>query len=246
MLLNLLATDNLVSYNIKVAKVFGLHSAIYIAELMNILEKANKKDKLVEDKYFVLDRKYITKRTTLDTEEQLAIDYKLAQLSIIVKPAGAVDTLWLDVDKLAATISSDDEAYLGKVAKRAQVKTTALPGIKMTMRQKKAEEMKSYITEVYPELREAYLNWVDAVYENPKGFLSKRAVELFQRDVDIFANGYLDIALSVVDIAIKGGYREASWAIEKFNKDYANQSRRRIVSPTDSSARNVPTAEEVF
>ena len=65
MLIELLSTSNYVSYNIKLAELLGLHPAIYISELMNINDKAIKKDKL-EDDYFTLVRSYITARTTLD------------------------------------------------------------------------------------------------------------------------------------------------------------------------------------
>lgn len=246
MLVDLLATDNQVSYNIKVAQVLGLHSSIYITELMNISTKANQKAKLIEDKYFVLDRKYITKRTTLGVDEQLAIDHKLGQLGILQKPAGGVDTIFIDIDKLAATLISDDEKYLTKISKKAEVKTAALPGVKQTLKQKKIIEMKSYITITHTELRKALEDWVEGVYENPKGFLSKKAVELFQRDVDTFANGDLDIALKVVEIATIGGYREAAWAIEKFNKDYSNTLGRRLISPSDTRVRNVQVSDEVF
>lgn len=244
MLIDLLSTDNLANYNVKIAQVMGLHTAIYINELINISNKATQKNKLVSDKYFILDRKYITKRTTLSVEEQLAIDFKLAKVEVIQKPSGQVDTLYLNIDKLASIISSDDEEYLSKIGKKTEVKTAALPGTKQTMRQKKANEMKAYITVTHEELRTAYLDWVDAVYENPKGFLSKRAVELFQRDVDTFANGDLDVALEIINIASKGGYREASWAIEKFNKDYANTFRKRFVDT--STQRRVQVGKEVF
>ena len=40
MLIDLLSTDNLANYNIKIAQVMGLHSAIYINELINISNKA--------------------------------------------------------------------------------------------------------------------------------------------------------------------------------------------------------------
>ena len=69
MLIDLLSTDNLANYNVKIAQVMGLHSAIYINELINISNKATQKNKLVSDKYFILDRKYITKRTNLSVEE---------------------------------------------------------------------------------------------------------------------------------------------------------------------------------
>ena len=54
------------------------------------------------------------------------------------------------------------------------------------------------------------------------------------------------MALKVLEIATVGGYREASWAIEKFNKDYANQFRRRYVVPTTLPTRNVVVSDEVF
>ena len=46
MLLDLLSTDNLVNYNVKIAQIMGLHTAIYINELINISNKAIKKKKL--------------------------------------------------------------------------------------------------------------------------------------------------------------------------------------------------------
>ena len=57
MLIDLLATDNLANYNIKIAQIMGLHTAIYINELINISNKATQKNKLVADKFFILDRK---------------------------------------------------------------------------------------------------------------------------------------------------------------------------------------------
>ena len=57
MLIDLLATDNQASYNIKIAQVMGLHTAIYINELINISNKATQKNKLIADKFFILDRK---------------------------------------------------------------------------------------------------------------------------------------------------------------------------------------------
>ena len=65
---------------------------------------------------------------------------------------------------------------------------------------------------------EAYCNWIDGVYANPKGFLSKRAVEIFQQKVETFANHDLDVALAVIDIAATNGYRDADWALNKYRE----------------------------
>ena len=248
MLMDILATDNMGSYNVKIAQVMGLHTAIYINELINISAKALKKNKLIADKFFLLDRKYITKRTTLDEKEQLAIDYKLCKSSIIIKPEGSFDTMFLDVEKLAGMISSDDEGYLNKVSKKTRVVTTALPGLKQTMKQKQAEEMKTYITTTNEELRDAFCSWIDSVVANPKSSgLTKTKVNLFQRDVHTFANGDLDVALKIIEIAIKGGYVDAQWAINNFNKDYASSFRKRYVDTAVSGAgRKVSLSDEVF
>jgi hypothetical protein len=248
MLMDILATDNMASYNVKIAQVMGLHTAIYINELINISAKAARKDKLVADKFFVLDRKYITRRTTIDEKEQLAIDYKLCKNDIIMKPEGSFDTLFLNIDKLAAIISSDDEKYLQKVSKNTKVVTTALPGMKLTMKQKQAAEMKTYITTTNDELKQSFEDWIDSVLANPKSSgLTKTKVNLFQRDVHTFANGNLDVALKVIELAIKGGYVDAQWAINNFNRDYSDAFRKRFVDTSSSGVgRKVSLDSEVF
>jgi len=244
MLINLLASDNLGMYNVKVAQVMGLHTAIYLNELMNISCKATAKNKLVVDKYFILDRKYITKRTTLEYEEQLAIDYKMQKVGILQKPSGEVDTIFVDIDRLASLLSEDDPQELDKLSKKTQVKTTALPGMKQTLKEKKAVEMKKYITVTHPELRQAFEGWIEGVLATPKGSLTKSSVGYFQRDVDTFANGDLDIALKIIEIATIHGYQSAAWAINAFNKDYANQFAKRFVNT--STQRRVQLSDEVF
>ena len=63
MLIELLSTSNYVSYNIKLAELLGLHSAIYISELMNINEKAIKKQ--YESFYKILMEQKSTLQETL-------------------------------------------------------------------------------------------------------------------------------------------------------------------------------------
>ena len=72
MLIDLLSTSNYVSYNIRLAELLGLHAAIYLSELMNINDKAIRKNKL-NDNYFKLKREYITSRTTFDVKTFLIV-----------------------------------------------------------------------------------------------------------------------------------------------------------------------------
>ena len=219
MLIDLLATDNLVSYNVKIANVLGLHTAVYLTELINISLKAEMKQKLIANKYFVVDRKYITRRTTLEAPEQIAIEEKLKKVDVIQKPADSVDTIYLNVDKLGQIISSDDDKYLQKVSTTTKVKTVALPGMKQTLRQKEAIELKNHISTTHEELRAALEGWIDGVYANPKGFLSKRAISIFEKTVSDFSAGDLSVALKLIDIATVGGYRDAQWAINDYKSN---------------------------
>ena len=246
MLLDLLSTDNLANYNVKIAQVMGLHTAIYVNELINISNKAIKKKKLVSDKYFLLNREYITKRTTLSLEEQLAIDNKLEKVFVLQKPTNDIDHIYLDIEKLAEIISSDDSDYLNKVKKKTEVKTAALPGMKQTLTQRQAEEFKNSINITHPELKEAYDGWVDGVLANPKGFLSKRAIKIFIDTVDSFADGYLDVALTIINIATVNGYRDATWAINKYNEENKKNNAVRNNYVDTSKQRIVKLGNEVF
>ena len=105
MLLDLLSMDNYVSYNIRVAEIFGLHAAIYLSELLNINGKAIKKEK-TKDNYFKLDRKYIVKRTTISTTEQKKIDQELLAVGIL-KLGEDPDTVTLDIASLTSVVAGD-------------------------------------------------------------------------------------------------------------------------------------------
>ena len=246
MLVDLLATDNMGQYNTKVAQVLGLHSAIYINELLNISNKAHSKGKLYYDKYFLLDRKYITRRTTIENDEQLAIDRKLSQIKVIEKNDGDEDVMLINVEVLASLLSSDDKEKLDKLSKRARVKTAALPGTKLTRQQKLAVELKQGLKCTNPDLKEALEGWIDACQQDTNGKgLTAYKVKVFEQGVDNFAKGDLDIALKVVEIAAVHNYVEVQWAINTFNKNYLDVYKNRKVE-TNASARRVRVSDEVY
>ena len=84
MLIDLINTSNYVSYNIKLAQLLGLKEAIYLSELLNINDKAIRKNK-INNNYFDIDRKYLETRTTLNVSEQDKIEKTLIKLKIIKK-----------------------------------------------------------------------------------------------------------------------------------------------------------------
>ena len=55
MLLDVFDNDNSISVNYRTIQIFGLPTAVYLTELINIYKKATRKNKLVEDGYFKVD-----------------------------------------------------------------------------------------------------------------------------------------------------------------------------------------------
>ena len=246
MLTDLLCSDNYVNFNIKLAHTIGLHSAIYVNELLNISQKAAKKKKLTND-FMIIDRDYIQQRTTLITEEQITIDQKLTKIGVVEISPDSPDMIKLNIDTLTNIAIDDDAKLLGKVAKLTAVKSVTTPGAKLSMRQRNIMALKDSIICSNDELLQAYKDWVDGVYANPKGFLSAKAIAVFQKGIDDFAKGDLDLALKIVEIATINGYRNVDWAINVFQKDYAKDFYRTYtpVEPNNKPVK-VQVSNEVF
>lgn len=242
MLTELFSTNNYVSFNIKVAEVLGLHTAIYVSELININNKALHKNKINEAGYFKVDRKYITSRTTLQPDEQKQIEDKLVEIQILQIDPNDRDAFKIDINNLANIAISDDVKFLKDVSKiTANVKQP-----KKTKRQSYIEVLKDCAAHENAELNQAYMDWVDGVYANPKGFLSPKSVKVFKETVDNFAQGNLDLALKIIDIATVNGYRDATWAINVFNRDFAAEFNRKYRMNLSATQKKQKLSDEVF
>lgn len=224
MLLDLLSSDNYVSYNVKVAQIMGLDVAVYLAELININHKAINKQK-IDNNCFTVNRQYVENRTTLTLEQQIVCDKKLLDAGIIGKNVDKSDEMYIDANALLNLIAAGDAKLLDKVTKITRLADVGKNG-KLTKREMEARTCKSAITTTEKELKNALTQWVDAVYARPGGFLTKRAVEIFERDLYQYTNGDLDLALKLVDIATVGGYRDFNWTKDDFEKNYAATFRR--------------------
>jgi len=214
MLVDLLSMDNYVSYNIKLAEIIGLHPAIYISELLNINEKAVRKDKLNEDAFTVC-RDYITKRTTLSKDEQKQIDELLLSVGVLKVSDDNPDSLTLDLTVLTALISAEPVA----LSKLEDIIKKAAKPKKRTKAEAIVDNLKALIETSNDELKSAYKDWIDAVYAK-QGWMSAKSVTVGQKTVDNYANHNLDLALQILEIAAMNAYRDIQWAINAYEKDY--------------------------
>lgn len=241
MLIELLSTSNYVSFNIKLANLLGLQTAIYISEIMNVNDKAIRKDKISESS-FSLDRDYITKRTTISVDEQLEIDKNLIKLGIVEKPNEDVNCLVLNISILTALLMSSDEELLENVEHLSKLKTKKS---KTTKADAIRQNLKTNIVTTNVELIEAYSDWIDAVYAK-QGWMSKKAVTIGQGVVDNFSNRDLDVALTVISIAAMHGYVDMQWAINKYVEQHKLKRDIHIPKSTPITSKPLSVSSEAF
>lgn len=211
MLLDVFDNDNSISVNYRTIQIFGLPTAVYLTELINIYKKATRKNKLVEDGYFKVDRKYVNNVLCLTPEEQIICDLNLIKTSVLKKSSDNPDILKIDVKLYLSLLCSEDMKLYDDVKK--QMKVQKPKGTKESQRQQYINVLKNSIECSNYELLTALRDWVEGVYARPNGFLSKSSIKIFQDTLNSYTKGDLDLALRVVQIATVQGYRDCQWAI---------------------------------
>lgn len=239
MLLDLFRNDNYITINTKLVKLFGFEVSVYCSELMNILGKAFKKDK-VENGYIKVDRKYIEDKTTISLDAQIKCDKNLTKLNIVLVDSEDPNRLYINVEELARIITNEDEKTLKSLSKKIS-KTPK--GTKLTKQQIIINELKNGINCSDETLTQYLRDWVDSVYAKPGGFLSKVAVTSFMSELMAYTNGDLDTALEIVKIASIRGYKECQWAINIYE-----QNKRTMLSKPRVTTQQRATilSDEVF
>ena len=225
MLLELLSSSNYVNFNIKVAQILGLKAAIYLSQIMDINEKAIRKNK-VDNNFFTIDRKYVESRTTLTKDEQVSIEKDLLNIGILEKNADKRNTICLNITALTSIMMTPDEDLLQDISNLSKSKK------KRTKSEVIEDNLKDNVLTTNPELREAYYEWIESVITK-KGMMTKAAVVHAQPTLDNFCNRNLDVALKVLEIASIHGYEDINWAINSYNRDF--KINYTIASPKQSA-----------
>ena len=227
MLFDMLSTDMYVSFNCKLAHRIGLHASIYVTELLNINRKAFIKNKLTVDGFFKIDRNYVEQRTTLSKKEQKELDEILVNLNILEISSNSKDILKLDIDALTGVMLDDRktiEAKIKPIVKRKRV----------TKKEEITIALKNKIETDNPELKQAYEEWIDAVMDH-QGWMASASVVEGQKIIDRYTQKDLDLALEIIKIATINGWRDMTWAIDKFEREY----KKRYQAPQNLQA-NIP------
>lgn len=247
MLIDLLAGNNYLNINLPMIRILGLHRSIYISYILNEYQKNNVNNTLISE-YFELDRSVVESVLTFKIEEQKILEEQLSDIGVITRDEITKDAdkfrIKLNLNVLYSLFATNDELTLVDIKKITKEKTTK-GGRGISQRQRRCNDLKYNLTAPNKELLDAYQGWVDGVYENPKGFLSTTSIKVFQKTVDDFAKGDLDLALKIIEIATVNGYRDATWAINVFNRDYATSFNRQYERQNKAPSR-AQLGDEVF
>lgn len=243
MLIELLSSSNYVNFNVKLAQILGLKPAIYLSQIMDINEKAVRKNK-VDNNYFTIDRKYIESRTTLTKDEQISIEKDLLNIGILEKDAEKKNAICLNITVLTSIIMTPDEDLIKDISSLSKGKK------KKTKSEMIEEHLKDNILTTNTELRDAYYEWIESVLAK-KGVMTKAAVVHAQPTLDSFCNRNLDVALKVLEIASIHGYEDINWAINSYNKEFKVNYNVPTSTPKSKPTTFVPTtrcrmSDEIF
>lgn len=217
MLIDILNSSNYIMVNRDAIRIFGLNTAVYCSELLNIYKKAVEKKKLINDSYFKVDRNYILKQTSISIEDQIKCDLNLVKVNIIQVNKEDPDIINFNVETFASILSCEDVKILDNVSKK--VKVANPKSAKATQRERIIINLKNSIQCRTYELLIALRDWIDSVMSDPNKYLSVQQVALFKDKIDDYCNGDLQLALEIVRIATVHQYIDCQWAINAHEKD---------------------------
>lgn len=145
------------------------------------------------------------------------------------------------IKKICESKKPDEAISLAEIAKVIR-KPRVEP---MSKRQTHINSLKRAIKADDPVIQQYLCEWVDAVYTNPKGFLSPSSVNIAQQELEQYSKGSQAIKIALLKIAIKGGLRDITWAINTYEKEHCvNSSNFAIYNDIKSDGSNV--VNEVF
>ena len=200
--------------NKRLVKLAGFEVAAYWAELQSVLKQVVKKQTMDEQGFFLLDRNYIERETTLTVNKQLKCEEELIELGALLRDAENPNRIAIGVNAMVAVITGEDTTKLKKSGKSsADEKAAKIEGIKATM--------KKALVETDPEVRAAYERWIDGMIDAANCRFTKAVVQVFEKTITEYTTNKA-IRLKIIEIATTNSYKDATWAINKLDSRFKN------------------------
>lgn len=216
MFLDLLKTDNYISFNKRLAHIIGLKESIYVSQIINIMDKAQKKNKLYDNDFIKLDRNYMYEQTTLTIEEQLKIDEKLMAINLIIRDFDNPDLLKVDIELVISIVSTNDFKAIEKISNKVSANKRVDKKTKMHY---VAQNLYRYVNTGNDDLNKAMYKWIDAILDTKGAVLNSVSINLFITELNQYTRGNLPLALKLVEIGTAFNYRDFTWVAKRYEQD---------------------------
>ena len=239
---------NSFSYNLKLAKIFGVNNSILLACILDEYDNQLRNNKLNDNNTVPISRSEIYERTGLSDAEQSDAELSFVECNIIgVKPLQNIPNknyYNINFTNLSNILISDDPSKIISTEKANQfIRGKRVEPV--SKRQTHIASLKKKIDVQDPVIQDYLVKWIDAVYSNPKGFLSPTGVVFAQQELFEYAKDDQEKQIKILKEAIKGGYRDMTWAIQKY-EDLSGSGSRNFSSYTDNIASTSQDSSEVF
>lgn len=234
MLVDFISRENYNSYNVKLANILGLNNAIYLSTLIDIYYTYMAKNKVDESGFIKIKRDYVKSITTFTLEMQYELDRQLSYISLLT--VKEKDLIKLDINKIISIFDEDNKFAVEEIKKLIPKKRSKQDVIK--------DELKREIKSTNGELRDAYSNWIDAVFSR-QGWMTKASVVSGQQLIDKYSHRNLDIAIEILNIASINGYRDIQWAIDRYDSEKSKSTSIDLKNDFVQN-RQVTLSQEVF
>lgn len=208
---------NNVSFNVKTAHLLGLHAAVYWAVICDISVQVVKKGTYDDQGYFKLDREYVEAQTALSPAEQMNCDTQLSKVGLLQVHKDDPDRIGLYIKNWVALITEDDPTTLNAVL--AQSKKTGRTTKEAKFAGYKRNIKRAIVTE-HPEELAALENFTEVLVDAEKGFCSPKQMVQFQQTLNSAFPTDLAARLKCIEIATVRVYKDASWAVNAFRKEF--------------------------
>ncbi len=216
MILDFTARSNNISYNIKLAKMFGVCSAIYLTLLMDCYFSRE------EDEYIKLSREDIYNLTGIEDAKQEDIEHNLESYNLIqvspLKNSSLKNYYKLNVELLEHIISLNNSNIVEELQKTFKTfKAATTPPKSVSKRACIKTNLKNAIKVEDKDCREALESWIENAMQKT-GYLSKQQVESMEDDLTKYAAEHRIPILELFNAAAKYAYKDSKWVIEKYSE----------------------------
>jgi len=222
--LALICDDNYINVNIRLIHLTDLSTALYTAELLNVLKEVARKKKFDETTgMFTLDRKYMTERTGLTVEEQYDCETCLIGYGVLTHPDDNLNHMIVDTDAYVQLITDETVKLLTKITKakskikeqekRAQNKAGMIEG-----RQLAAEQIYISLYGNNEVLQHAVKDWMESIVLR-KGTVTNAAVKITLELLRPYTD---ESRAEILREATVNGYANLQWVIDKLPKLRSN------------------------